>query len=295
MVAKNYLTKNSIGDLLINASKEEKDLWIVKSIDNVYGEKKAELYFIYTGIIEVPDVIECDLYTAKHILNEKGFSNVSYKTVDGSSVWLETNWVVLDQSVNAGKKIQATERILLTCESYENHKTRDKHEEKASSNHNDQIVDNNTNEWVYEEWMGEEFAPTSTATRRPEKKVSYSTNTKNTVKKGNCGIYSYISNGPKYEKYYIIDFDKGYVYFFIDGNGNDSCERTKIVSGSLNDVLMITYHDGSVVWSYGLHFKWKNQPDHLVVQDNYGFEDDYYPTDLDDALSILRSKRIIDY
>lgn len=125
--------------------------------------------------------------------------------------------------------------------------------------------------------------------------VDYSTNSKSTVKDGNKGIYSYKNLSGSYDIYYIIDFDSGYVYNFTDGNGSETCDRVKIVSGDLNSVVIITYHDGSDVWSYGLHFKWVNQPDHLVLQDNDGFEYDFYTTDLDDAISILKTKTIYDY
>lgn len=125
--------------------------------------------------------------------------------------------------------------------------------------------------------------------------VSYSTNDQDTAKKGDSGVFSYKSRGGTYDIYYIIDFDEGYVYYFCDGNGDTTCDRLKMDSGDLNDVLIITYHDGSDVWSYGLHFKWKNQPDHLIMQDNDGFEYDFYTTNLSDALSLRKSKTIVDY
>ena len=143
-------------------------------------------------------------------------------------------------------------------------------------------------------------APTITPapeTPPPEKKsgtVSYSTNTKATVKNGNSGVYSYKKSGS-YDVYYIIDFDDGYVYWFTDGNGDTSCDRLRIESGNLNDVLIITYHDGGDTWSYGLHFKFKNQPDHMIMEDNNHFEYDFYTTDLDEALLLKKSKTIHDY
>ena len=93
--------------------------------------------------------------------------------------------------------------------------------------------------------------------------------------------------------YYIIDFDEGYVYYFIDTD--TICDRVKIVSGDLNSVLIITYNEDGYKWSYGLHFKWKNQPDHLIVQDEDGYEYDFYTTDLSKALKLKESKKIIDY
>ena len=134
-----------------------------------------------------------------------------------------------------------------------------------------------------------------TSSEAKDESVSYSTNTMKTVKNGNSGIYSYRSRGGQYYNYYIIDFDEGYVYYFTEGNGDTSCDRLKIQSGDLNDKVIITYHDGGDVWSYGLHFKWKNQPDHLIMQDNDGFEFDFYTTDIEDALALKNKKTIYDY
>ena len=131
-----------------------------------------------------------------------------------------------------------------------------------------------------------------TSSEAKDEAVSYSTNTMKTVKNGNSGVYSYRSRGGQYYNYYIIDFDEGYVYYFTEGNGDTSCDRLKIQSGDLNDKVIITYHDGGDVWSYGLHFKWKNQPDHLIMQDNDGFEFDFYTTDLEDALELKNKKTI---
>lgn len=125
--------------------------------------------------------------------------------------------------------------------------------------------------------------------------VSYSSNSQATVKDGNSGLYAYKSMSGTYDNYYIIDFDEGFVYFFSDGNGSTSCDRVAIDSGDLNNVLIITYHDGTDVWSYGMHFKWKNQPDHLVLQDNDGFEYDFYSTDLNEALELMETKTVYDY
>lgn len=134
----------------------------------------------------------------------------------------------------------------------------------------------------------ESSSPTDTS-------VSYSTNDMETAKNGNSGVFSYKSIGGIYDVYWIIDFDEGYVYTFCDGNGDTTCDRLKIDSGNLNDGLIITYHDYDDIWSYGLHFKWRNQPDHLVLLDNDGFELDFYPTSLENALAVRQSKTIHDY
>lgn len=128
-----------------------------------------------------------------------------------------------------------------------------------------------------------------------ETPVYYSTNTQATVDNGNTGVYSYKNKGGSYDNYWIIDFDKGYVYNFLDGNGDEHCERLKIESGDLNSVLIITYHDGGLTWSYGLHFKYVDHPEHLILQDNNGFEYDFYPTNLSKALVVRGEKTIKDY
>ena len=125
--------------------------------------------------------------------------------------------------------------------------------------------------------------------------ISYSTNDLETAKKGNTGVFSYKSKGGSYDSYWIIDFDEGYVYWFTDGNGDTTCDRLSIDSGTLNDVVVITYHDGDSSWSYGLHFKRQNQPDHLIVQDNDGFTYDYYSTNLSSALTLKATKTIYEY
>lgn len=128
-----------------------------------------------------------------------------------------------------------------------------------------------------------------------EDPVWYSTNTPSTVSNGNSGVYAYKNKGGNYDVYWIIDFDKGYVYNFFEGNGDDYCDRLKIESGDLNSVLIITYHDDNATWSYGLHFKYVDNPEHLVLQDNDGFTIDFYPTNLSKALAVRGNKTINDY
>lgn len=125
--------------------------------------------------------------------------------------------------------------------------------------------------------------------------VFYSTNDYDTAKKGNTGVFSYRNGGNSYDIYWIIDFDEEYVYYFTDGNGESFCDRLKIDSGTLNDYITITYHDGSDNWSYKLHFKYENHPETLIMVDQNGFDWEYSTTDLDDALSLLSTKTIKDY
>lgn len=125
--------------------------------------------------------------------------------------------------------------------------------------------------------------------------VFYSTNDYETAKKGNTGVFSYKNKSGSYDIYWIIDFSAGYVYFFTDGNGETSCDKVKIVNGDLNDRITVTWHDSGDQWSWYLHFKYKNHPETLVVNDHNGIATEFTTTDLDDALSVRKTKTIKEY
>ena len=136
---------------------------------------------------------------------------------------------------------------------------------------------------------------TPKTTKKSASAINHSSNDRDVAKKGSSGVYAYRSKGGSYYIYYIINFDEGYVYRFIDGNGEQSCDKVKIDSGDLNNGLQITYHDGDQNWSNWLHFKWKNQPDNLILLDDDFFEYTFYETSLSDALKIKNSKTIVNY
>ena len=125
--------------------------------------------------------------------------------------------------------------------------------------------------------------------------VPYSTNDYETATKGNTGVFAYKSQSGSYDRYWIIDFDEGYVYNFSHGNFDDTCDKVKIVSGDLNDRMKITWHAGGDQWSWYLHFKYVNSPTTLVVNDHYGSSMEFATTNLSNALSIRKTKTINEY
>ena len=137
--------------------------------------------------------------------------------------------------------------------------------------------------------------PREDTTSQRSQPVNYSTNDQETAKLGNSGVFSYRDRGGQYYNYIIIDFDEGYIYSFREGNGDTTCDKVKIDYGDLNNGLCYTYHDGDYIWTYWLHFNWVNQPDHLILVDDDGFDYDYYTTNLDSALSIRDTKTIYNY
>ena len=136
---------------------------------------------------------------------------------------------------------------------------------------------------------------TETTTNENPSTVFYSTNDYETAKKGNCGVFSYKSKSGSYDIYWIIDFDEGYVYWFTEGNGETTCDKVKIVSGTLNDKVTVTWHDGGDEWSWFLHFKYVNSPVTLIVNDHNGITTKFTTTDLNNALALRDSKTIIEY
>ena len=123
----------------------------------------------------------------------------------------------------------------------------------------------------------------------------YSTNDSKTAKKGNSGVFSYKNKKGSYDVYWIINFDEGYVYTFTNGNGASSCDKLKIVSGHLNDRIIITWHDGGNQVNWYLHFKYVDNPVTLVVNDHLGFTTEFAATNLNDALQIRGTKTIKAY
>lgn len=134
-----------------------------------------------------------------------------------------------------------------------------------------------------------------TSTSEKPSPVSYSTNDYETAQKGNTGVFSYKNKSGSYDVYWIIDFDEGYVYWFTEGNGESTCDKVKIVSGTLNDKITVTWHDGGDQWSWHLHFKYVNSPVTLIVNDHNGFANEFTTTDLDDALALRNTKTIKEY
>ena len=236
--------------------------------------------------ITMPDVTGSVLSDACNELKENGFINIDYHPDDDTFVWDEDDWIVTAQNIEAGKEIDKNEAIVLTC-----HKAEDSNAETSEDDHG---LGGNAEDTSTENDSESSQSYTSADEEGESNSVDYSTNDKSTVENGNSGVYAYKSRGGSYDNYYVIDFDEGYVYYFTDGNGNDG-DRIKIESGDLNDVVIITYHDGEDEWSEGLHFKWKNRPDHLIMQDHNGFEYDFYSTNLNDALALRNSKNFTDY
>ena len=138
-----------------------------------------------------------------------------------------------------------------------------------------------------------------TETQKMESKEAdntyYSTNDYENAKKGNVGKFAYVHEYTSYNIYFLIDFDEGYVYKIIDGDGGNSADRLKIESGDLNTSLLYRYHDGDSEWSEILHFNYENNPSTLIYVDNSGAKNKYRATSIEKVQDLLNTKQVVDY
>ncbi len=158
---------------------------------------------------------------------------------------------------------------------------------------------------LYLDYIGPTPVPTATSTPMPtnnttrtttettSKSVDYSTNDYETARNGNSGVYSYKMSGSNYDTYLIIDFDEGFVYYFLDCDG--ICDKMKIDSGDLNSRLFFYQDDGENFVLYAVNFAYERRPEHLKYHDEDGFISDFYSTNLDRALALRDTKEIYDY
>lgn len=107
--AQNMYMTNRISSMDDN----EKKLWVVKQA-TFNDEGKIQLYFIYTGKVEMPDVVSANLVDALATLKKAGFSSIENKAEDDGFIWDNADWKVTAQSVQAGTSINANETITLT-------------------------------------------------------------------------------------------------------------------------------------------------------------------------------------
>lgn len=289
--------------------------WIVDSLSVNNINKMVTFNMKYVEKVTMPNVLNCSLQSAIDYLKELNFSDVQYESINGERVNDKVMWTVNSQNIEPGNSVEATKQIILTVRPVDvMNKVSDESRIKTQNEY--QVILNDIEEQKRsegqreekrdevkkieeEQKMEEQRKVDSEKTNRTNSNKSvaldYTTNDSETAKNGNMGLYAYIKKGPNYNSYYIIDFTGNCVYYFNDGNGDETCDRIQIDEGDLNSVLIITYHDGTDVFSEGLHFKWKNQPDRLIVQLSRGDEYEFRPTNLVSALKIRDSKRTIDY
>jgi hypothetical protein len=99
-------------------SEDELTEWIVENAGETSGSEGriANIYFVYTGEVTVPDVTDLLLSTAKELLKEQEIYNCHEESTNGASVWDDSNWTVVSQNPNAGDVIHANDDITLVVQ-----------------------------------------------------------------------------------------------------------------------------------------------------------------------------------
>ena len=212
------------------------------------------------------DTYEIELSKGKHEVKIESSDDYEYDT---------------DGKININVTGDSTLELEVTCNT-DNIKIKNKTEEKEQKKANEKKK--TTEEKESKDEIKEDI---------PES-VYYSTNDSKTVKNGNKGIYTYIKKGKEYDVYLILDLDEKFVYMCCYGNGDDSCWKSEITSGDLNNGLVVTLHDGSNTYQEFYHFKYVNSPYKLILVDSNQFTFEYEPTSLEDALKIKNSRRMVD-
>ena len=268
------LTVEYLGNNVIKISLSERLYKVNLKIDcteniilNKYG---IEVYIDddYLGDIDhgSNDTYEIELSKGKHEVKIESSDDYEYDT---------------DGKININVTGDSTLELEVTCNT-ENIKIKNKTKEKEQKKANEKKK--TTEEKESKDEVKEDI---------PES-VYYSTNDSKTVKNGNKGIYTYIKKGKEYDVYLILDLDEKFVYTCCYGNGDDSCWKSKITSGDLNNGLVVTLHDGSNTYQEFYHFKYVNSPYKLILVDSNQFTFEYEPTSLEDALKIKNSRRMVD-
>lgn len=70
-----------------------------------------------------------------------------------------------------------------------------------------------------------------------------------------AGIFAYAHWSREHSIYWIIDLNAGYAELFTDAPDEPVCDRGKIISGDLNNGLIVLFRSGCFDWSYQLRFR----------------------------------------
>ncbi len=112
---------------------------------------------------------------------------------------------------------------------------------------------------------------------------------------GSEGIFAYKSMAAGSSSYWILDFDEGYAYFFVDDDMLTICVKLAITSGDLNSVVIVPFHNDDNVYYYSLYFKYADDPEYMIEEDSDGNKYDYEATDVAAAVELRDKKDITDY
>ena len=102
----------------------------------------------------------------------------------------------------------------------------------------------------------------------------------------NTGMFAYAHRSREHSIYWIIDLDSGYAELFTDAPDEPACDRGRIISGDLNNGLIVLFQSGGFDWSYQLRFRENDCSDGLIMRYAGGLECEFHAIPISSVLSI---------
>ena len=113
------LDNKRMGTRIDKISEKETADWQVTDVERKDG-KKIKVSLMYVGEVEMPNVIGEDVSSVSSLLQKKELSDISFVDRDGATVASDSSdYVVVEQSAEAGSKIKATDSVQITCQTKE--------------------------------------------------------------------------------------------------------------------------------------------------------------------------------
>ena len=282
----------------LTSAEEEKDDTVQKvTID---GDETYEVGSTYMSNVEVKiyynniktvyapfssdERPEDELYGGiKKLFKDEGFTNIKLKPIEDLIFgWLTEDGEVETVTIDGDDTFDDFTLYNFDAEVVIKYHTFPQDDEDTTSK------DTTSEDTTSEEDLKEPSNPSS---------VFYSTNDYETAKKGNTGVFAYKKRNTDCDVYWIVDLDEGYAYNFFDGDGGSSvCDKYKISSGNLNDSITLNINDAGYKVTWYLHFKYKNAPETLILNEHLGLGPiEFSTTNLETALSLRDKKTIKEY
>ena len=112
---------------------------------------------------------------------------------------------------------------------------------------------------------------------------------------GNAGMYAYAISEKSGEKaYYVFDFDKGYVYYFTDKEGEESYSRYLIESGNLKDGAVCKVYNPTDTVTWNVRFRGTENINEIEVLTSLGEKNWVQRSNLNKALALMNGKYLLD-
>ncbi len=111
----NAENKDVTGKVEFNLTKKENIKVTIDCTSSKVDAKITNLADIEAKKVKMVDVKGLTLDKAKEKIKGAGFENIKEETDDGSSIWVDSNWTVREQSVAPNEEVMSNTEIVLKC------------------------------------------------------------------------------------------------------------------------------------------------------------------------------------